>query len=279
MGDEFMRNAHVGCRLKFNFDIELLNIKEDDMTRSSFRRKNMDMSTPTINVRHAADRGAAEFGCLASRHSFSFGHYYDPEHMGFRALRVINNDRVHAGQGFGTHPHRNMEIISIVVEGALEHRDSLGSGSVIRPGEAQRMSAGTGVQHSEFNPSLTDEVRFLQIWIEPEKSGLEPSYEQRAFLLEDNRNGWTLNASRDGREGSLTLHQNVALFRSLLAAGALIDHRVESGRHAWIQVISGEIEVNRLRLQAGDGGASDGAGEMIITGIGEDSDLILFDLS
>jgi hypothetical protein len=199
--------------------------------------------------------------------------------MGFRALRVINNDRVHAGQGFGTHPHRNMEIISIVVEGALEHRDSLGSGSVIRPGEAQRMSAGTGVQHSEFNPSLTNEVRFLQIWIEPEKSGLEPSYEQRAFLLEDNRNGWTLNASRDGREGSLTLHQNVALFRSLLAAGALIDHRVESGRHAWIQVISGEIEVNRLRLQAGDGGASDGAGEMIITGIGEDSDLILFDLS
>jgi len=149
----------------------------------------MVISAPTINVRHAAERGVAEFGWLSSRHSFSFGHYCDPEHMGFRALRVINDDRGRAGQGFGTRPHRDVEIISIVVEVALGHRDSLGTGSLIRPGEAQRKSAGTGGQHSEFNPPPTDEVRFLQIWIEPEQSGLEPSYEQPAFPLEDNRSG------------------------------------------------------------------------------------------
>jgi redox-sensitive bicupin YhaK (pirin superfamily) len=212
--------AH-GVRLESHFDFELSNMKEDSVMRPSFRRKDMVMSKPTINVRHAAERGVTEFCWLSSHHSFSFGHYFDPEHLGFRALRVINDDRVPAGHGSGTHRHCNMEIISIVVEGALEHRDSLGTGSVIRPGEAQWMSGGAIVQHSEFNTSPTDEVRFLQIWIEPERSGLEPGYEQPAFPLEDNRNGWTP-----------------------LDAGECIAHQVENGRHAWIQVISGGTEVN-----------------------------------
>ena len=168
------------------------------------------MDTLKMRIRPAAERGVADLGWLASRHSFSFGHYHDPAHMGFCSLRVINDDRVQPGQGFGTHPHRDMEIISIVVEGALEHKDSLGTGSIIRPGEVQRMSAGTGVMHSEFNPSQSDEVHFLQIWIEPERNGLPPSYEQRAFPFGDLRNNWKLVASRDGRHDSLTVHQDVS---------------------------------------------------------------------
>lgn len=237
------------------------------------------MTTSTIRIRPAAERGRAEFGWLSSRHSFSFGQYYDPEHLGFRALRVINDDRVQPGQGFGTHPHRDMEIISIVVEGALEHKDSLGTGSVIRPGEVQRITAGTGVRHSEFNPSSSNEVRFLQIWIEPERAGLAPSYEQRAFPFEDLRNSWRLLASRGGRSGSLTVHQDVSLYRAQLTEGRHIKHVISDGRAGWIQVIEGEVEVNGQRLDDGDGAAIKKSGEVIVTGKSDWSDVLLFDLA
>jgi len=237
------------------------------------------MSTLAIRIRPAAERGRAELGWLSSRHSFSFGQYYDPEHMGFRSLRVINDDRVQPGQGFGTHPHRDMEILSIVVEGALEHRDSLGTGSVIRPGEVQRMSAGTGILHSEFNPSPNDKVRFLQIWIEPERQGLEPGYEQRAFPLEQLRDHWALIASRDGREGSLTVHQDVAIYRATLGEGAHLEKSLGAGRHAWLQVIEGEVDVGGRRLGEGDGAAVDDPGRLAVSGAGAFSDVLLFDLA
>jgi len=237
------------------------------------------MNSNEIRIRPAAERGVAEFGWLSSRHSFSFGHFYDPDHMGFRALRVINDDRVQPGQGFGTHPHRDMEIVSIVVAGALEHKDSLGTGSVIRPGEVQRMTAGTGVRHSEFNPSPDEEVHFLQIWIEPEKPGLEPSYEQRSFPFEDMRNRWRLVASPDARDGSLTVHQDVALYRAQLTEGGRVEHPIVEGRAAWIQVVEGEVEVNGHRLQEGDGAAIESIGPVVVTGAGGWSDVLLFDLA
>lgn len=237
------------------------------------------MKTTTMRIRPAAERGVADFGWLDSRHSFSFGHYYDPEHMGFGALRVINDDRVQPGQGFGTHPHRDMEIVSIVVEGALEHRDSLGTGSVIRPGEVQRMTAGTGVLHSEFNPSQRDEVRFLQIWIEPERTGLAPSYEQRAFPFPDLRNRWALLASRDGRDSSLTIHQDVSLYRTQLTEESTVEYSVEPGRRVWLQVIEGVAAVNGHLLGEGDGAAIEEVGTLKVAGAGEWSDLLLFDLS
>jgi len=236
------------------------------------------MDTMKMRIRPAAARGVADFGWLASRHSFSFGHYYDPEHMGYRTLRVINDDRVQPGQGFGAHPHRDMEIISIVVEGALEHRDSLGTGSVIRPGEVQRMTAGSGVQHSEFNPSQSDEVRFLQIWIEPNQTGLRPSYEQNAFPFEDMRNSWTLVASRDGRDGSLTVHQEMSLLRSQLTEAVGVERSFEPGRHAWIQIIEGVVEVDGQLLSEGDGAAIEEPDELIVTSVSEWSDVLLFDL-
>lgn len=237
------------------------------------------MNAPEMRIRPAAERGADELGWLSSRHSFSFGQYYDPEHMGYRSLRVINDDRVQPGRGFGTHPHRDMEIVSVVVEGALEHRDSLGTGSVIRPGEVQRMTAGTGVQHSEFNPSPSDEVRFLQIWIEPERMGLEPSYEQRAFPWESLRDSWALIASRDGRDGSLKVHQDVAIYRATLSEGAKLEQTIEPGRHAWLQVIEGAVDVNGQRMGEGDGAAVDNPGTLRVSGVGEWSDLLLFDLA
>lgn len=232
-----------------------------------------------MRVRPAAERGVAEFGWLSSRHSFSFGHYYDPEHMGFRALRVINDDRAQPGQGFGTHPHHDMEIISIVVEGALEHRDSLGTGSVIRPGEVQRMTAGTGVRHSEFNPSPDQEVRFLQIWIEPERVGLAPGYEQRAFPSADLEDSWVLVASRDGRDGSLTVHQDVSLYRARVTSGKELVYRLLDRRHAWLQVIEGAVRVNGRLLEEGDGAAFTEPGDLTMTGAAEGSDLLLFDLA
>jgi len=237
------------------------------------------MNTTTLRVRPAAERGTAEFGWLSSRHSFSFGHYYDPEHMGFRSLRVLNDDRVQPGQGFGTHPHRDMEIISVVVEGALEHKDSLGTGSVIRPGDVQRMTAGTGVRHSEFNPSPGEDVRFLQIWIEPEREGLEPSYEQRAFPFDELRNAWRLVASHDGRDGSLKVHQDASLYRAQLTQGSVVEHPIAAGRAGWIQVIEGEVEVNGHHLHEGDGAAIESTGSLVVTGAGDRSDVLLFDLA
>lgn len=236
------------------------------------------MTTSAIEIRPANERGVAEFGWLSSRHSFSFGTYYDPEHMGFRSLRVINDDRVAPGQGFGTHPHRDMEIISIVVEGALEHRDSMGNGSVIRPGDVQRMTAGTGVTHSEFNPSAIDEVRFLQIWIEPDALGLEPAYEQSAFDVEGDRNRWHLVAAPDGRHGSLTVHQDVELHRAVIDRGSELGYSARHGRHLWIQVITGSVEAEGRVLSQGDGAALSGVERLTVAGLDPSSDVLLFDL-
>lgn len=230
-----------------------------------------------ITVRPAGARGRTSTEWLDSRHTFSFADYYDPAHMGFRALRVLNDDRVGAGAGFGAHPHRDMEILSLVLEGALEHRDSLGTGSVLRPGDVQRMSAGTGVRHSEWNPSETEPVHFLQVWIAPERSGLPPGYEQRRFEPEDLRDRWKLIASREGRDGSLTVHQDVALWAARLAAGARVRHELRPGRHAWIQVASGSLELNGVALGPGDGAAVSEETSLLVHA-SEETLALLFDL-
>lgn len=232
-----------------------------------------------IAVRKAEERGVARFGWLDSRHSFSFGHYYDPAHMGFRALRVINEDRVAPGAGFETHGHRDMEIISYVLDGALAHRDSLGSGSVIRPGDVQRMTAGTGIRHSEFNASKSEPVRFLQIWILPERQGLAPGYEQKTFPASEKRGRLRLVASRDGREGSVTLHQAVDLYAALSEPGTALSHRLAPGRHAWLQVARGAVTLNGEPLRQGDGAAVSGETELTIAAAEEDSEILLFDLA
>ena len=206
-----------------------------------------------LNIRKSQDRGHANHGWLDSHHTFSFANYHDPRHMGFRDLRVINEDQVIGGAGFPTHPHRDMEIISYVVEGALEHKDSMGHGSVIRPGDVQRMSAGTGVTHSEFNSSSEAPLRFLQIWIRPEKTGLAPGYEQRNFSEADRKGRLRLVASPSGDDGSVTINQDAYLYSSLLEAGETVSHDVGSGRHAWLQVIDGGIVLNGEALSAGDG--------------------------
>jgi len=207
-----------------------------------------------LTIRPAAERGRVRLDWLDSQHTFSFGDYYDPAHMGFRALRVINEDVVAPGGGFATHPHRDMEIVTWVLDGALEHRDSLGTGSVIRPGEVQRMSAGTGIRHSEQNASTSDPVHLLQIWLLPERAGLPPSYEQRPVPL-DAVDGLRLIASPDGRDGSVTLHQSVDLWAGRLAAGSTAARPLAAGRHAWLQVARGDVRVNGHRLDAGDGAA------------------------
>ncbi|MGE0592727.1 MAG: pirin family protein [Vicinamibacterales bacterium] len=205
--------------------------------------------------RSGEDRGRADWGWLDSRHSFSFGEYYDPSHMGFRALRVINEDRVKPGHGFGTHPHRDMEILSYVLEGALAHRDSMGTGSVIRPGDVQRMSAGTGVLHSEMNPSNDEAVHFLQIWLLPDEQGIPPEYEQKHFPLDERRGRLRLVAGKGGREGALAIHQDVDLYSSVLGAGERVRMDLRPGRHAWVQVARGEVSVNGEALRQGDGAA------------------------
>src|SRR5205085_2488806 len=196
-----------------------------------------------------------QHGWLDSRHTFSFADYHDPKHMGFRALRVINEDKVAPAQGFGTHPHRDMEIITYVIDGALEHKDSLGTGSVIRPGDVQRMSAGTGVSHSEFNHSRTELVHFLQIWILPAKTGLPASYEQRTFPESERTKQLRLVAASDGRNASVTVHQDVELYASLLDGGSTLEHRLRPGRHAWLQIVAGTVSVNDDDLAPGDGAA------------------------
>lgn len=229
-----------------------------------------------MRIRRAEERGHADHGWLDTHHTFSFAGYYDPEHMGFRSLRVINDDRVIGGRGFGTHGHRDMEIISYVVEGELEHEDSMGTGSVIRPGEVQRMSAGKGVLHSEYNHSDTDTVRFLQIWIVPEKPGGVPGYEQKYFG--DERAGaLRLVASRDGREGSVTVQQDVSMYASVLKRGERVEHVVDEGRHVWVQIVKGEIRLGDQTLREGDGAAIEDPAKLEIEAK-TPAELLLFDL-
>ena len=231
-----------------------------------------------MQLRKSEERGHARHGWLDSRHTFSFADYYDPRFMGFRTLRVINEDRVEPGRGFGTHPHSDMEIVSYVIEGALEHKDSMGNGSVIRPGDVQRMSAGTGVTHSEFNPSSVERVHFLQIWILPERNGLPPSYEQRAFPPSGRRGSLRLVASRDGRDGSVTVHQDVDLYATLLSPGAAVELALRPNLHAWVQVVRGDVDVNGASLVAGDGAAVSDERSVRVRA-GDDAELLLFDLA
>lgn len=231
-----------------------------------------------ILMRRAGDRGRANLGWLDSRHTFSFGHYYDPDHMGFGSLRVINEDRVSPGTGFGTHGHRDMEIVSYVLDGALEHRDSIGNGSVIRPGDVQRMSAGTGIRHSEYNASPEVPVHFLQIWILPERPGLEPGYEQRHFGDGAIDGALRLVASRDGREGSVTIHQDVDLHAARLGAGDIVDYGLRKARCAWLHVARGSVELNGETMDAGDGAAIEGESSLTIGSRITDSEILLFDM-
>jgi hypothetical protein len=230
-----------------------------------------------ITVRKARNRGHFNHGWLDTYHTFSFADYYDPEHMGFRTLRVINEDVVAPGQGFGTHPHRDMEIVTYVLEGALEHRDSMGNGSVIRPGDVQRMSAGTGITHSEFNHSKTERVHLLQIWILPETRNLQPSYEQLTFSAEEKTGVLKRIASADGRGGSVTIHQNAAIYASILPPGRSVSHGLGPDRAAWVQVARGSALVNGVKLDQGDGASV--VDERDVTTVGrEAAEILLFDL-
>lgn len=230
-----------------------------------------------MTIRPSAERGVANFGWLDSRHSFSFGHYFDQRYMGHGPLRVINEDRVKPGRGFDTHGHSDMEIISYVLDGALEHQDSMGNGSVIRPGDVQRMSAGTGVRHSEYNASDSDEVHFLQIWILPEAQGAKPGYEQKAFGREDKLNQLRLVGARDGREGAVVINRDVDLYASVLESGQSVSHRIGDARKGWLQVASGRLLVNGERLEQGDGAALDGAESLAIEAV-EEAEFLLFDM-
>src|SRR5215467_7601931 len=232
----------------------------------------------TVTIRKSDERGRANFGWLDSRHSFSFGHYHDARHMGFGPLRVINDDRVAPGGGFPPHPHSDMEIISYVLEGALEHRDSLGTGSVIRPGDVQRMSAGTGIRHSEFNASQKAPVHFLQIWIIPERLGLPAGYEQKAFAADDKRGRLRLVGSRDGRDGSVTIHRDVDLYATLLSGTDAVTHELRPGRQAWVQVARGKVSLNGELLAAGDGVAIEDAGQLRLERA-DDAEVLLFDMA
>jgi quercetin 2,3-dioxygenase len=231
-----------------------------------------------ITVRSADQRGRTDWGWLDSRHTFSFGDYHDPAHMGFRTLRVINDDRVKAGAGFGTHGHRDMEILSYVLEGALEHQDSSGGGGVIRPGEIQMMRAGTGVTHSESNHSKVDPVHFLQIWIVPDERGLKPTYGQQAFDRAHARRAFVLLASKGGQDGSLDVHQDVDLWVTFLGAGEQRELRLRPGRHAWIHVATGAASVNGTRLGEGDGATVSGEDRLAFVGE-QAAEVLVFDLA
>lgn len=231
-----------------------------------------------IQIRPGIDRGQTKIGWLDARHTFSFGHYYDEDHMGFRTLRVINQDRISGGGGFPMHGHSDMEIITYVLEGAVRHTDSTGNETIIVPGEAQRMSAGTGISHSEYNPSKTEPVHFLQIWILPQQQNLPPSYEQRSFDLEKNRGRWLLVAARDGRDNAVTVHQDVALSVALLLAGQQATYRLKPGRHAWLQAARGSVTLNGAALNAGDGAAASEEEILEIRALDE-AEILLFDLA
>lgn len=230
-----------------------------------------------IDVRKSEDRGQADHGWLKTFHTFSFASYFDPRHTQFRSLRVINEDWIQGGKGFGTHPHENMEIITYIIEGELEHKDSMGTGSVIRPGELQRMTAGSGVTHSEFNPS-SETTHLLQIWIRPEEINLEPSYEQRDFSAKRVPNELLLLASRSGRDGSLTVHQDVEIFGAQLESGLSLEYTAQAGRHLWIQLVKGRLSVNGTDLEAGDGASL--SDEKDVTFLAAEScELLMFDLA
>ncbi|MPZ37433.1 MAG: pirin family protein [Rhizobiales bacterium] len=231
-----------------------------------------------VAIRRSEDRDTTNLGWLDSRHTFSFGDYYDAGHMGFGTLRVINEDRVRPGAGFGTHGHRDMEIISYVVDGALEHKDSIGTGSVIRPGDVQRMSAGTGIRHSEFNHSAGEPVHFLQIWLLPAQDGIEPGYEQKRFSDEDKRGRLRLVASCNGRDGSVTVHQDADIFASVLNKDATVTHAIADGRKAWVQVVRGTIDMNGQELRTGDGAGAENIATLALTARADDSEILLFDL-
>lgn len=231
-----------------------------------------------IRLRYAQDRGASDLGWLQSKHTFSFGEYHDPEQIGFESLRVINEDRVKAGQGFGTHPHADMEIISYVLSGALEHKDSLGNGSIIKPGDVQRMSAGTGVTHSEFNPSQDESVHFLQIWFLPDEKGAAPSYEQKTFSPQDKLGEFRLVASKSGRDGSVSLHQDVDMSVALLNDTKPLSYALADNRCAWIHLARGSVTVNGETLKAGDGAAVTNEPELRFQD-GEDAEILVFDMA
>jgi hypothetical protein len=234
-----------------------------------------------ITIRPANERGHADYGWLNTYHTFSFADYYDPKHVHFRALRVINDDRVGPGGGFGTHPHNDMEIVTYVLDGALAHKDSMGTGSTIVPGEVQRMSAGTGVLHSEFNHSKNDAVRLLQIWIVPEKNGLNPSYEQKFFADEEKLNRWRVIASRDARDGSVKIHQDASIHAALLESGKSATYKLGKDRYAWLQVAKGSVTLNGRTLNEGDGAAVSEESEITLTGSsnGKRAEVLLFDLA
>jgi quercetin 2,3-dioxygenase len=231
-----------------------------------------------ITRRPSHERGHTTLSWLESAHTFSFNNYVDPRHMGFRQLRVINDDWVKPGAGFGMHSHRDMEIITYVLEGALEHRDNTGNGSVIRPGDVQRMSAGTGISHSEYNHSPTAPVHFLQIWILPERQGLAPSYEQRSFAPEAFRGQWRLIAARDGRHGAVAVHQDVDVLVAQLQPGDQVAYHLRPGRHAWVQVASGGVTLNGVSLKEGDGAAASEVAALELVAV-DGSEVLLFDLA
>ena len=231
-----------------------------------------------ITVRKASDRGHFDFGWLDTHHTFSFGDYFDPGQVGFRSLRVLNEDRVAPGRGFGAHPHRDMEIITYVLDGAVEHADNTGSRGVIRPGIVQRMSAGSGIVHSERNESAKDPVHFLQVWITPDRAGVPARYEDRLFPLEQRRNRLALLISPDGADGSLDIHQDAKLFSGLLDAGTRVDHSIAPGRHAWIQVARGQVTLNGVTLAQGDGAAVSLETGLAIEAI-SDAEVLVFDLA
>jgi redox-sensitive bicupin YhaK (pirin superfamily) len=229
-----------------------------------------------IEIRKSAERGHANHGWLDSRFSFSFADYFDPEHVQFRTLRVLNDDRVAGEAGFPNHPHRDMEILTYVLDGKLEHRDSMGNGSVIAPGDVQYMSAGTGVMHSEFNPSK-EPLRLLQIWMVPEKRGLKPTYDQKNFSVEEKRGKLRLVASPDGADGSVKIRQDNSLYATVLDKDETVRHELRPGRHAWIQVAKGEVKLNGAALQEGDGAAVSEEKSVELTGV-KSAEVLLFDL-
>jgi redox-sensitive bicupin YhaK (pirin superfamily) len=231
-----------------------------------------------IQIRASEERGGGDHGWLKTHHTFSFSDYWDPKWMGFRSLRVINEDWVAPGNGFPAHPHRDMEIITYILEGKLEHKDSLGTGSVILPGDGQRMTAGSGIRHSEFNPSTTEAAHLLQIWITPEKSGLQPSYEQKSFPEEEKRGKLRLIASRDAQNGAVKINQDAELYVSLLEPGEVVTHEFGAGRHGWLQVARGAVELNGKKLEQGDGAAISDEKQLSIKGA-ENAEVLLFDLA